>query len=315
MKKRIIGLALVLCMVLSLALVGCGNDKKTEGTGFEYDLNKIEEVLNKYDYDLSEYITIGPYKNLEYTHSVLKVADGDTVTIDYTGKMDGKEFSGGSAKNANLEIGSGQFIEGFESGLIGKEVGDKVTLKLTFPDPYENNPDLAGKPVEFDVTVNKINQLTPKEQDQSAVWNAFIDGCKVIDYPELELNNMIKKQDEYYKSYADYYKVSFDEFLSKYMNLTKEEYDEQVKEYSKQMVTQDMALYALAREAGIEVSDKDYENAKKLLLEQGGFSDEAAFKEAYGMGMDDESVAASIEVTALLQKTLDFLFETAVVKE
>ena len=60
-----------------------------------------------------------------------------------------------------LGIGSNSFIDGFEEGLIGANVGDEVDLNLTFPDTYKNNPDLAGKPVVFHVTVNSIGQQVP----------------------------------------------------------------------------------------------------------------------------------------------------------
>ena len=86
------------------------------------------------------------------------VEEGDTVNIDYEGKLDGVAFEGGTAKGGTLTLGSGQFIDGFESGLLEKKVkpGQTVDLNLTFPDPYQNNPDLAGKEVVFTVTVNFI---------------------------------------------------------------------------------------------------------------------------------------------------------------
>lgn len=81
--------------------------------------------------------------------------DGDQVTIDFTGTMDGKEFQGGSAKGTKLVLGSKRMIEGFEAGLVGSKKGDQKTLSLTFPENYHNK-ELAGKPVEFAVTVNEV---------------------------------------------------------------------------------------------------------------------------------------------------------------
>lgn len=106
--------------------------------------------------DITKYVTLGDYKNLsvkvpktevtddsisEYINEQLTykpeeitedraVQENDTVNIDYTGYMDGKEFSGGSATDTDLLIGSGQFIDGFESGLIGAKKGDEVTLNF-----------------------------------------------------------------------------------------------------------------------------------------------------------------------------------------
>lgn len=86
-----------------------------------------------------------------------EVQDGDVVNIDYTGYKDGEAFDGGSTNGAgaDLEIGSGTYIDGFESGLIGKKVGDTVDLDLTFPENYGAS-DLAGADVTFTVTINGI---------------------------------------------------------------------------------------------------------------------------------------------------------------
>ena len=79
----------------------------------------------------------------------------DRVNIDFVGTIDGEEFQGGSAKGTNLVLGSGRMIEGFEKGLLKSKAGDEVTLNLNFPEDYRNK-DLAGKPVEFKVTVNSV---------------------------------------------------------------------------------------------------------------------------------------------------------------
>ena len=88
------------------------------------------------------------------------VQEGDTVNIDYTGTKDGVAFDGGSAKGYDLVIGSNNFIEGFESGLIGHNIGEDVKLDLTFPKDY-GNEELAGAAVVFDVKINKISVSTP----------------------------------------------------------------------------------------------------------------------------------------------------------
>ena len=93
------------------------------------------------------------------------VEDGDTVNIDYEGIKDGVAFDGGTAQGAYLEIGSGSFIPGFEEGLVGKKVGEKVKLDLTFPDTY-GNKELAGQAVVFNVTINKIVQKIEMTYDK-----------------------------------------------------------------------------------------------------------------------------------------------------
>ena len=91
------------------------------------------------------------------TDSSLEVKDGDTVNIDYVGKIDGVAFDGGSTdgNGTDLVIGSGSYIDNFEEQLIGAHPGDEVEVKVTFPDDYQAT-DLAGKEAVFDVTVNGI---------------------------------------------------------------------------------------------------------------------------------------------------------------
>lgn len=81
--------------------------------------------------------------------------DGDQVTIDFTGKLDGEVFEGGSAKGTRLVLGSKRMIEGFEAGLVGASKGEERVLNLTFPADYQNK-ELAGKAVEFSVTVTTV---------------------------------------------------------------------------------------------------------------------------------------------------------------
>ncbi|QEE40713.1 MULTISPECIES: trigger factor [unclassified Methylobacterium] len=81
--------------------------------------------------------------------------DGDRVTIDFVGRIDGEEFQGGKGEGIDLELGSGSFIPGFEEQLVGAKVGDKRVVKATFPEAY-GAEQLAGKDAEFDVTVTKI---------------------------------------------------------------------------------------------------------------------------------------------------------------
>ena len=84
-----------------------------------------------------------------------KAAKGDKVTIGFVGKVDGKVFDGGTAEDVPLELGSGQFIPGFEDQLIGAKAGDELVVKVTFPATY-GVKELAGKPAEFAVKVASV---------------------------------------------------------------------------------------------------------------------------------------------------------------
>ncbi|MFL2782674.1 MAG: trigger factor [Rhodospirillales bacterium] len=87
------------------------------------------------------------------------IASGDLAIIDFVGSVDGEEFAGGSAENYSLEIGSGSFIPGFEEQIIGKNVGDKIDVNVTFPDEYAK--ELAGKDAVFAVELKDHKETIP----------------------------------------------------------------------------------------------------------------------------------------------------------
>ena len=124
------------------------NGVKIARADVEYTDEEMQEDINA---ELEEHMVLSDDKNAA-------IADGDEVSIDYVGTMDGVEFEGGSAQDYRLAIGSGSFIDDFEEQLIGHHPGEKVTVNVTFPDPYENNPDYAGKDAAFDVTIKGIYQ-------------------------------------------------------------------------------------------------------------------------------------------------------------
>ncbi len=99
------------------------------------------------------------YEPVENRDTVQK---GDVAVIDFEGKKEGVAFDGGTAKGFSLNIGSGQFIPGFEDGVIGMKKGETKDLNLTFPKEY-NSAELAGKDVVFTVTVHEIKEKVKPE--------------------------------------------------------------------------------------------------------------------------------------------------------
>ena len=118
--------------------------------------------------------------------------DGDQVNIDFTGRMDGNEFEGGSAKGARLVLGSGRMIEGFEAGLTGAAKGEEKLLKLKFPADYHKQ-DLAGKDVEFTVTVNAVSEpVLPELNDEFFASFDVTEGGEAAFRAEVR-NNMARE--------------------------------------------------------------------------------------------------------------------------
>ena len=121
------------------------------------------------DADLDEALTelAGQAKSYEDKKGkTVKAAEGDEVTIDFLGKLDGEPFEGGAAEDAQLVIGSNRFIPGFEEQLKGAKVGDETVLNVTFPADYQA-AHLAGKAVTFDVKVKAIKAEAPAVIDEA----------------------------------------------------------------------------------------------------------------------------------------------------
>ncbi len=120
-----------------------------------------------------------------------KAAEGDQLTIDFVGKIDGEAFEGGSAEDAPLVIGSGRFIPGFEEQLKGVKVGDEKQIEVTFPEDY-GAAHLAGKAATFDVTVKAIKAPKKAEADDEfakAIGLDSLDKLKELVKQNLQANN------------------------------------------------------------------------------------------------------------------------------
>ncbi len=118
--------------------------------------------------------------------------NGDTVTIDFEGKVDGKAFDGGKAENYDLELGSNSFIPGFEEQLVGHNTDDKVDVKVTFPDDY-NAEDLQGKEAVFAVTVHEIKTKELPELDNEFAKDVD-EEVDSLDELKAKTHDELKKQ-------------------------------------------------------------------------------------------------------------------------
>jgi trigger factor len=130
-------------------------------------LKLTRPVYEATDADLDEALTelAGQAKSYEDKKGkTVKAAEGDQLTIDFVGKLDGEVFEGGSATDADLVIGSNRFIPGFEEQLKGAKVGEEKTINVTFPEDYQA-ANLAGKAATFDVTVKAIKAEAESKVD------------------------------------------------------------------------------------------------------------------------------------------------------
>ena len=135
-------------------------------------------------------------KSRAHTHPKEGAAEkSDVVKIDFVGKTDGVPFDGGTGNGFMLELGSGQFIPGFEDQLIGAKAGDKREVTVTFPEHY-HAPSLAGKPAVFDVTVNEVHRTHAPDVDDKL--------AETLGFKDLEnLKGAVKQQIDFqYKGAA-----------------------------------------------------------------------------------------------------------------
>ena len=273
-----------------------------------------------------------------------KVKVGDTVNIDYVGTKDGEEFDGGSAEGYDLEIGSGTFIDGFEDGLIGKEIGSEVDLDLTFPEEY-GVEELNGADVVFHVTLNYVaenpeltdeiaEKLSGGEYDNvedyvESVRNSIQEGYdedyrnnaytqimgklaemySLDEYPEENVEYYVNNiMEQYIEPYADMYGVSIEDFISMaYNGLTEEEFREQeLIPAAESSLTQEIILTAIAEEEGITMTDSELDEKLQEYADSYGVTVEELIGDA-----DREMIRSS----ELQQKVMEWLFENVNIEE
>lgn len=315
MKKRRI--ALIMAAVMLMA-AGCSSkdlaSKKIETENItisQYDGVEIEKVdkpaeITEKDIDGQMDAIIQQNASFEDVKD-RSVEMGDFVTIDFTGKMDGKEFDGGSATDYQVEVGAGMMIEGFEESLVGHDVKDSYTWKGKFPEDY-GNEEFNGKDVAFDITVKAIQtqnlpeindkfvqsisdtsktveeyrdevkkdmQEMADEQYESTVinvaWNTVLENAEVKKYPEGRIDEFTEKLIQNYKDQAKVYELEYEEFLEQYMNSTVEEFEKQAAESAEFLAKQELVVDAIAEAEEIKVSDKEFDEHCQSIVDQYGY--------------------------------------------
>ncbi len=167
----------------------------------EIAASDLDESLNK---------LLKFYRKWNAKDASYKAKIGDSVNIDYVGKIDKKEFEGGAAKAYQLELGSKSFIDNFEEQLVGKKAGDEVRVKVKFPKEYHKE-EFAGKAAEFDVKVNEVlTAEMPEISDEFIKTNFGLENKE-------KLMEAVKKQieDSYTNMSRTLFKKEFFDFLNK----------------------------------------------------------------------------------------------------
>ena len=229
------------------------------------------------------------------------IANGDFVTMDFEGFIDDEAFEGGASEDHVLEIGSGQFIPGFEEGLLGKKKGEAVEVNVTFPEEYHEE-SLKGKSAVFKVDIKevKVKELPElddefakdvsefdtledyknsirvelekqlKDQEKIETENKIVE--KVVEMSSFDVpEGMIQSQiDNEIKDFE--YRVGMQGFnMERYLELTGmsvEELRNNFRSVAERRVRADLVLEAIAKAEGVEVTEEDIDKELEKLAEQ-----------------------------------------------
>ena len=258
-----------------------------------------EDVQTQVDSLLASYAT-----TVEVTDRA--VEDGDTVNIDYVGSVDGVEFEGGSTQGAgtSVTIGVTSYIDDFLEQLIGHMPGETFNVEVTFPDPYENNPDLAGKDAVFVTTINYIEDSQLPEYNDAFVAENFAENGGYTTTAELEqaIKDSIVQNNTY-------------NYVITYMNdnSTVSQVPDTMKEYQAYVMLDYYNTYASY--FGMELSDFISQmlqaESQDALVEAQAANIEAAAKEALILQAVAEAQGITVD-TAAAQEMMGENYETAV---
>ena len=340
--KRILSLTLVV-FLLSTLLTACGKNKTILFSSVDFDkaLTLAEYKGITLDTSSDEYgefydnVIVSDIKNnslyIEKTEGT--VSEGDIANIDYVGKKDGVAFEGGTDEGYDLEIGSNSFIEGFESGLIGAEIGKTIDLNLTFPEDY-GNEELNGADVVFTVTVNSVQTtdgVEPKdiyedlgyktlkeyENDvkERATENYFLNlvrsKSEIKEYPDEDVKTLKTQiKDALNNNFTSYYGMSLESYLTQ-NGMTMIDFENNLlNNQVKPLIAETMPLYAILDKEGVKITDEDIETKLQELVKE--------YKNS-GTSVDAETIKKSvgeysIENLAVQEKALEIIKENAKIK-
>jgi trigger factor len=333
----------------------------TRGEDFTYGVT----VAVKPDVKLGEYknlkVTVEPTEvteeeiNKEIERSLDKNAEmivkedgtleeGNTAVFDFSGSVDGEKFEGGTAENYELEIGSGQFIPGFEDQMIGMKAEEEKDVVVTFPENYQQE-SLAGKEAVFAVKLHEIKERQVPELSEEFVKDLDIENVQTVDaykdhirdnlkaqkeeqkknkvrqlvieqatknaefdVPEEmiqdETNRMMKQQENQIKQYG----LDFKTYLQ-YMGKTEEAFKEELAVQAKINVEQQLILSEIGTAENLEASEEEIKEKYDALLEQ--YKSQNVSMEQIKQAIPESAVKSEI----VFGKTIDLLVDSAEVVE
>ena len=326
-----VGIAMAAAVVV---MTGCGNNTATETAATTaaateaaaYETKSAEELTDEAKIVLGDYTNLTRtivkteitesyvQSELEYLASMYPVEItgrpaqlGDTANIDYAGYEGDVAFDGGTGYGYDLVLGSGSFIDGFEDGVVGMEIGEERDLNLKFPEQY-HSAELAGKEVVFKVKLNSLASAEGSKVDDDLAKRVMGDEAATLEMLKADVQKDLELQAEYdfyvnagaevlmqlvenseitvdpdaaeqmlyqmtstYQAQADVYGFAFEDFLSYFLGMTPED----LEAYATEVVKQEMVLNALIEKENLSATDEQ----KDLVAQMNGFENAAALLE------------------------------------
>ena len=291
-----------------------GKDKKLKFTlevevyptvelGQYKEIEVEKEKVEVTESDVTEYIDriLKQHAELEVVEGV-GLENGHTAIFDFEGSVNGVPFEGGKAENYTLEIGSGNFIPGFEEQMVGMNVGEEKTITVKFPEEYHAS-DLAGKDAEFKLNLHEIkNRVVPTLSDEfvaeeleienvktveqykdfvkeviekertEASENKFVDDLtnKVLENAKVEIpqgliNDEVERQVKQVEAQAKAYGLTTDLLLQYTGAGSLEQYKEAIKPGCEMQIKHRVVYLEIAKAEKIKVTAKDYKEELKVI--------------------------------------------------
>lgn len=352
---KILGISVALLVAISLSACSSGAKIPSE---YKYDLSKYVE-LGKWEGikftkntsevsedDIQNYIksALEQAKKIEYVESGT-IAEDSTVKLDYTGKLNGKEFEGGTAKNVELNIANNSFIKGFASALVGHKIGETFDINVTFPADYTAKK-LAGKDAVFTIKakalvatkipefnddfvkanskfkntkeytdnvrsiIKKDRDLQANSKDKQKVFQKIVADTKIKKYPDKELKEETKNKIEMFKASAKSSGMKYEDYV-KAMGSSIKDFEAQAEEQAKDTVKQKLIIYALADKVGVKVDQSEYDKALEKMLKNAGYT-KKSYKQASGQSIEEYANKNNLYIGVLYDKTMDKVMKKAI---
>lgn len=375
MKKKFLISGLILTMILT----GCSKNKETESQETEIQEVTTEETTetslvknttkNNFVYE-DNVIKLAQYKGLEYGEAIKEVTDedveeeietnlsysstyeqiyegiakdGDTVNIDYYGRIDGISFKGGTADGVELTLGSNQFISGFEEQIVGMSVNERKDIVVTFPEDYGVD-ELNGKEAVFSILLNYIcgelqtpeltdefvkansnsntveeykieirNQLEESNKAyfessvQDDLLNQIVSNSIFLEISQDELTERYESELEQYKGYASMFGLEYEDFISQMMQQDTKEFETALRLECENELKIEIALNKIAEIENIIVSDEDFDEFLNQIVIDYGYESLDELKTE----LAEQNTEELARTSCLNNKIYNFIYENA----